>query len=374
MRLVAAYELADGENLQSRQLRGGLEIAPWQGGQMVTTLGEETIGENGTRSFAALGLSQTLAVTPTLTIDATIDGNRTLGGDPGNGNVINPAQPPASGGQITGGLLFEDFTAVTFGAAWRKDRWSVVARGEMRDGEVANRKGLTFGAIRQLGEGSLVGSGATWTLSGAAGGAKAEILDASIAFAHRPDAAPLAMLGRVEFRSDQITGGVAGEIGGAGGAGRTALVVDGNATSRRLVGSLPTNFSPRGQAEGAEVRRHEFALFLGARHNFDQFEGTEFSGTSVLVGGDARIGIGEKFELGASTTVRANLDDNTASFAFGPTLGVVPVKGMLVTIGYNVEGFRDGDFGPARNTDKGVFAAVRMSFDADSFGFLGLGR
>ena len=49
-------------------------------------------------------------------------------------------------------------------------------------------------------------------------------------------------------------------------------------------------------------------------------------------------------------------------------------KGMLLTVGYNIEGFRDRDFGAARNTDKGVFAAVRMTIDADSFSFLGLGR
>ena len=374
VRLVGTYELADGENLKARQLRGGIEVAPWQGGQIVTTLGQETIGENGNRSFAAFGLSQTLQLSPSLTVDATVDGNRTIGGNPGTAGVINPAQPPASGGQLTGGLLFEDFTAVTFGAAWRKDRWSITARGEVRDGEIADRKGAQFGAIRQLGEGSLVGSGITWTLSEAAGGAKAEILDASVAFAHRPDASPLAMLGRVEFRSDRITGGVAGEIGGAGGAGRTALVVDGDATARRLVASLSANFSPRGKVEGAEVRRHEIGLFLGARHNLDRFEGTEFSGTSVLVGVDARIGIGEKFELGASATVRSNVTDKATSFAYGPTIGVTPVKGMLVTVGYNIEGFRDGDFGAARNSDKGVFAAVRMAFDADSFSFLGLGR
>lgn len=382
VRLVGTYELADGKNLQARQLRGGIEVAPWQGGQVVTSLGEETIGENGTRSFAAFGLSQSLQVTPALTVDATIDGNRTLGSRASNAalepGVINPAQPAASGGQLTGGLLFEDFTAATIGAAWRKDRWSVTARGEVRDGEVADRKGALLGAIRQLGEGSLVGSGMTWTRSETAGGASAEIIDASIAFAHRPDGSPLAMLGRLEYRSDQITGALGGEIGGiaaiGGGAGRTALTVDGDATSRRLVGSLSTNFSPRGHVGGAEVRRHEIALFLGARHNLDEFEGIEYTGTSVLVGGDARLGIGDRIEIGASTTVRSNLDDDVTSFSYGPTIGLVPLDGMLVTLGYNVEGFRDGDFRAARNTDKGVFAAVRMKIDADSFGFLGLGR
>jgi hypothetical protein len=43
-------------------------------------------------------------------------------------------------------------------------------------------------------------------------------------------------------------------------------------------------------------------------------------------------------------------------------------------VGYNVEGFRDGDFSAARNTDKGVFAAVRFKFDTNTFDFLGLGR
>ncbi|PKP99228.1 MAG: hypothetical protein CVT76_00815 [Alphaproteobacteria bacterium HGW-Alphaproteobacteria-15] len=378
VRLVGTYEIADGETLNARQLRGGVEVSPWQGGQVVTTLGKDSIGEQGTRSFAAFGLSQTLQVSPELTIDATIDGNRTLGGALSNAEnasgVINPAQPVASGGQLSNGLLFEDFTAVTFGAGWRKDRWSVTARGEVRDGETADRKGLTFGAIRQLGEGSLVGSGGTWTRAESAGGAVSEIMDASIAFAHRPDASPLSMLGKLEFRSDRVTDAVAGEAGGAGGAGRTALVVDGDAKSRRLIASLSTNFSPRSQVNGAEVRRHEFALFLGARYNFDQFEGLGFSGTSALVGVDGRIGIGERFELGASATVRSNLKDDVTSFAYGPTIGVVPADGVLVTVGYNVEGFRDGDFAAARNTNKGVFAAVRMKFDADTFSFLGLGR
>lgn len=371
VRIVGTYEIADGEAINARQLRGGIEVSPWQGGQVVTTLGQESIGENGTRSFAAFGVSQSLQVSPTLMIDATIDGNRTIGGAPDPTGVINPAQPPASGGQINGGLLFEDFTAVTFGAAWRKDRWSLTARGEMRHGETADRKGATFGAIRQLGEGSLVGSGATWTRAETQGGAVSEIIDASIAFAHRPDASPLAMLGRIEYRSDQVIGAVAGEAGGAGGAGRTALTVDGDALSRRLVASLSTNLSPRGHKDGAEVRRDEYTVFLGARHNLDQFEGTEFDGTMLLAGLDARVGLGKRFEIGASATARTSLDDEVISYAYGPTLGVVPVDGMLLTIGYNVEGFRDGDFGAARNTQQGVFAAIRLKIDAATFAGFG---
>lgn len=373
VRLVGTYEIADGATIDSRQLRGGIETTPWRGGQVVTSIGQQTIGELGVRSFAAFGLSQTLQVTDELTIDATLDGNRTLNGAPDTGDLVNPLQPAASGGQLTGGRQFEDFTALTLGGAWRKDRWSVVARGEYRDGEQAERRGVTFGAIRQLGEGSIVGSGATWTSAETRGGASSEIFDASIAFAHRPDASEVAMLGKLEFRSDRVGDAVAGQ---AGGAGRTALTVDGDAVTRRLVGSLSANWSPRGWRSDEnglrrQVRRDEYSLFIGARYNFDRFEGTEFSGTTLIAGLDARIGIGADLELGASANVRTNIEDEVTDFAYGPTVGFTPVEGMLLTVGYNVEGFRDGDFAAARNTDKGVFAAVRMKFDNDLFASLG---
>ncbi|MEL6486201.1 MAG: hypothetical protein AAFQ13_03535, partial [Pseudomonadota bacterium] len=372
VRLVASYELADGETFNSRQLRGGIEATPWQGGQIITTLGKESIGEFGNRSFAAFGLAQNLQVTPELTLDATVDGNRSLNGSPDVSDLVNPNQPAASGGQLTGGLAFEDFTALTLGAGWRKDRWSLTARGEYRDGEQADRTGVTFGAIRQVGEGSVVGSGATWTRAENTNGSVTEIMDASLAFAYRPDASEVAALGKLEYRSDEVTGAVAGEVAGAG---RTALIVDGDAASRRVVASLSTNWSPRGWDEDdygidQQTRRDEYTLFLGARYNLDEFEGTEFTGTTVLAGLDARLGISDMFEIGASGTVRTNLEDNVTSFSYGPLFGVSPVQDMLITIGYNVEGFRDGDFEAARSTQEGVFAAARLKFDASTFSFL----
>ena len=42
--------------------------------------GRQDIAEYGKRSFAAFGLSQSLPVSASLTLDATLDGNRSLGG------------------------------------------------------------------------------------------------------------------------------------------------------------------------------------------------------------------------------------------------------------------------------------------------------
>ena len=373
VRVVGLYEIADGEAVTARTIKGGFEFTPWQGSRAVTSLGQQQIDEYGNRSFAAFGLSQSLQLTPELTVDTTIDGNRTLDADPSITDVVNPDQPLASGGQFgQDGTLFEDFTAITLGGAYRKDRWSATARGEYRDGEFANRKGVTLGAIRQLGEGSIVGSGFTWTHSEGENGAATEILDGAVAVAHRPDESEFAFLGKLEYRSDAVWNAVAGDTGPAG---RTALAVTGDAQSRRLIASLSTNWSPVGiDEEGNLFRRDEYGLFLGARYNFDRIEGYGLSGTTLLAGTDIRIGVSDRFEIGGRGTIRANLRDETTSFSFGPNVGFVPTDGALLTLGYNIAGFRDEDFSAARETDKGIYASIRLKVDAESLGFLGLRR
>ena len=372
VRLLGSYEIAEGDAIDARTFRGGIEISPWTGGRITTSVGQQSIGEYGKRSFSAFGLAQSLQVSQHLTIDATIDGNRQIGGVDAN-DIINIAHPVASGGHLgQDGELFEDFTAATLGASWRKGRWSATGRGEWRDGETANRKGFTFGAIRQLGEGSIVGSGFTWTRATGDNGTMSEIFDAAISAAHRPAESPFALLGKLEFRSDAVTGATLGETGPAG---RTALTVSGDAKSRRLIASLSTNWSPTGHDdEGGMHGRTEVALFVAGRYNLDRVENFDLAGFTALSGVDARIGIGERIEVGGRATVRANLADNTTNFAFGPEVGFIPAKNVLVSVGYNVEGFRDHDFSAARNTDKGLYASVRMKFDSDTFSFLGLGR
>ena len=378
IRAVGTFEIADGEELSARTLRAGLETAPWSGARLTGSLGQQDISEFGSRSFAAFGLSQSATVSPSLTLSATLDGSRTLSGDD-PGAVINEQHPFASGGHLgQDGSLFEDFTAVTAGAAWRRDAWSATARGEYRDGEFADRYGISAAAIRQFGNGRVFGGGMTWTRADDETGRTTAIFDGALSLAQRPDDAEFAFLGKLEYRSDEITGAVAGETGPAG---RTALLVDGDAASRRLIASLSTNWSPRDLIdiddsidEEQLVQRHEVGIFVGARYNFDRFEGIELDGFSGVIGLDARVGIGDRFEIGSAATVRRGFTDGTTDFAVGPYIGFVPTDNVLLTLGYNVSGFRDRDFEDARETRRGLFASIRAKFDANSFSFLGLGR
>ena len=385
IRLISDYEIGNGGQGETRTLRGGIELAPWTGAKIATVIGQQStkggiangnaadaapvITEQGKRAFASYGLAQSLPISKAVTIDATIDGNKVIGGKSALATNGGTAVVGASS-QTT---IAEDFTAYTLGATWRAGRWSATMRGELRNGELSKRKGFTLGMIRQMGEGSVVGGAVTWASMRDISGVASDVSSAAISIAHRPAASAFAFLSKLEYRSDRISGVPTTSTNPAAGAG-TALDVNGNARSRRIVASFSGDWAPTGRVEGEQVQRTEIGVFVAARHNLDRYQGFDLAGTTVLGGVDARIGIGKRIEVGGSATVRRSLSDGTTSFAVGPQIGIVPADNVMVVIGYNLAGFRDRDFAAARSTTKGLFATMRMKFDAGSLGFLGIGR
>lgn len=371
VRLVGNYEIANGDTIRARDFNLGFELSPWAGARMVSTIGRQDIAEAGSRSYAAFGVAQSLALTPRLTLDATIDGNRKLGGAT-VADLVNPLQPAASGGFLSqSGARFEDFTAITLGLGWRVADWSATLRGEWRGGEFANRKGLTAGVIRQLGDGVTVGGGASWTKASDANAAASEVIQAALAAAFRPAHSDFAALGKLEFRGDKVTNALLGQLAPVGQA---ALTVNGDARSDRLIASLSTNWRPEGEEDGRQVRRTEIGVFVGARYNLDRLERQDVTSTALVAGLDARIGVGERIEVGGSATVRATLPNGATSFAIGPQIAISPARNTLLTLGYNIRGFRDADFSAARHTEEGIYASVKIKLDSETFSFLGLGR
>ena len=368
IRAVGLYEIAEGDAIRARTLQGGLELAPWRGSKVVTTLGSQSLGLDAQRTFASFAIGQSLRLSEALTIDATLDSSRTIGGGISPLDTINPAHPVASGGHLgQDGSLGEDFTAATLGAAWQKGLWSARIRGEYRDGELADRKGVTAATIRQLGEGSVVGGGFLWTRATGFDGTSSEIGDAAISLAHRPGGSEFSFLSKIQYRSDSVRNAVAGA---PTPVGPSRLTVDGDARSSRVIGSVSGNWTPRAP-DGRE--RGEVGVFIGLRQNLDRFGNFVLADTTLLGGAHFRLAVTERIELGARATVRTSLGERGTSFSIGPEFGFVPGDDMLLTVGYNVTGFRDPDFSAARHTERGLFAAAKFKFDERSFGFLGLG-
>lgn len=377
--LVGSYEIADGDTVRARTARLGFDLAPWAGGRLLATANQQDISEYGPRSFAAYGLAQSLKLSERLTVDLSVDGNKTLGGISA-GDIVNPGQPVAVGGFLgNAGQITEDFVAISTGATYRDDIWTMTGRAEYRDGELANRYGVQIGALRQLGEGRALGALASWTkANGAPGTASTETAQFEMSWAHRPAASSLAWLNKSELRYDAISNAVAGTPGPIGGP---ALTVSGNVKSFRAINSLSVNWTPladRGDRRrpGSDARSWieagEFGFFWGTRYSSDKFGADDVKGWSNLLGADARFTISDIADIGASGSVRISTGGDTVSYAGGPTLTLAPFKNANLTLGYNFAGFRDRDFESTRYSRSGAFVTFKLKFDQTSFQALGL--
>ncbi len=366
--LVASYEIAKGGKIDARTARIGFDLQPWAGARIAFAGNMQDIAEYGPRSFASFGLAQSLVVSKHLTVDATLDANRTLGGiNPAR--VLNPLHPVANGGFIGSGALTEDFLAVTAGATWRDERWSITGRAEYRDGAADNRYGVTFGALRQIGEGRAIGGSLNWFTAETATGTATRTLNAQLAWAHRPADSDVAFIDKLELRQDSVDNAIAGERGPLG----LAFDVVGDARSTRLINSLSFNWTPR-SGRDQWLDRSEIALFWGTRFVSDRYGADDVKGWSNVLGADIRFDLGKRIEIGFAGTARIGLQGDSRAISGGPQVGFRPFNNGWLQLGWNLVGFRDRDFSEDRYTRDGPYVTARIKFDQTSLAGLGIGR
>ncbi|MFM9853222.1 MAG: hypothetical protein ACKVOJ_10520 [Sphingomonadaceae bacterium] len=370
--IVGNYEIANGDAIKARTARVGVDVKPWVGGRIAASANQQTTDEYGPRSFAAFGFTQSLPVTKNLTVDFTFDGNKTIN-SADRARVLNPAQPIASGGFVgSGGVISEDFTAVTAGATYRTDRWAIAGRAEVRASETGDRYGITASALRQIGEGRAFGGSLSWFRANSKVGVTTDAKSLALSWAHRPDDSRFTLLDKLELRSDSVTGAVFGNLGPIGGA---PLTVSGDVSSQRIINSFNANWSPtQKRKDGSYLGRSEISFFWGSRYVFDKLGNDKLSGWSNVFGADLRFDLSETFDIGAAGTLRQNASGRSYSYAGGPSLGIAPFKNGYVSLGYNVVGFEDRDFEDSRYTRSGPYVTLRLKFDQTSLAGLGLGR
>ncbi len=369
--IVGAYEIAKGETIDARAVRVGVDVKPWDGARIVSSLNQQSIAEYGPRSFAAYGLSQSLPLGKNWSVDFTVDGNKTLNGIDAT-RVLNPEQPVASGGFIgTDGALTEDFTAVTAGATYRGDRWSLASRFEFRASDRSDRYGMTISGLRQLGEGRAFGGQFSWFRANGNAAPTTQSTSLALSWAHRPDDSRWSWLEKLELRSDSVNAAVAGLPGPIGGA---PLLISGNASSKRVINSLSVNWSPVTKSDGRYLGRSEVSLFWGSRYVADRIDQDDLKGWSNVVGADIRFDLSETVDVGVAGTVRQSNGGKAISYSGGPSISLSPFDNSYITLGYNVVGYNDRDYSDARYTRSGPYVTLRLKFDQNSLSALGIGR
>jgi uncharacterized repeat protein (TIGR01451 family) len=384
IRLIGDVEYAKGKTFDAHTARIGFDIAPWAGAHLLTTLNQGRITENGTRSFAQYGLSQSLPIGKRWTIDGTLDSSRTMSGAVVPGSVVNPFQPLGGGGSlgssgggsggtsagISGGIsggsrngLNGDFTATTFGATYRSPLWTWNGRGEYRTGEGERRVGLTSNLLRTLGAGSTLASSVQGYRIHQGNGASVTSAQADIAFVLRPLDSRWSLLERFELRYEQA---------GTGALSSNSLAVptfaQGVQMTSRAINNLAFNYRTGNEGDGHGL---EATAYYGAKYVRGRYAEERVSGFIDVIGIEARKDVGRHFDIGGNVSMQHAWTGKTLSYSAGPAVGASPASNLWVTAGYNVAGFADRDFEAARWTRKGPYMTMRVRLERSFLGRAG---
>jgi uncharacterized repeat protein (TIGR01451 family) len=376
VQLIGTYEIAKGDTIDARTARLGFDVAPWAGARILASANQQQITEYGPRTFAAYGLAQSFKISEKWSVDVSLDGNKTLSGIT-RANIVNPLQPVASGGFLgSDGSLTEDFTAVTAGASFRGDRYSFTSRAEYRAGDTTDRYGFNTAILRQIGEGKAIAGAFSWFAAKQKNGPSTNTAQAEISWANRPAGSDWAFLNKFELRYDSVKNAVAGVAGPIGGAG---LLLDGDATSRRIVNSLSVNYTPVSREadgyrdrDGDFLERGEYGLFWGTRYASDRFGRDDVKGWSNIIGADFRFDVSKHFDVGVAGNARVGTGGKNIAYSVGPVITVSPIKNANIAFGYNLVGFHDRDFEESRYSRSGAFLTFKLKFDQQSLAGLKL--
>jgi uncharacterized repeat protein (TIGR01451 family) len=372
LRLLTGYEIANGKDYTAHTTQVGFDVAPWTGAKLMSTLNQQAAndaggGENGGRTYAQYGLSQSLPLGKRWSVDATLDATSTVRGRIPAGAVINAFQPVASGGTLGGvnsggvnGGGGGDFTAATLGGTYRAQHWSWTGRIEYRDGAVEDRLGIVTSLLRTLGEGRTIASSLRAFRVHTASGGSTMQATADLALAWRPLDSRWSLLERLEFRHESADAGFDdGNVLGVPAYG------GGDQVTSRVINNLALNYrsGPEGLGHGFEG-----TLYYGAKYVAGRYADETYDGFVDVVGFDLRQDVGTRFDIGMTGSVQHAWARGVWSWSGGPSAGVSPAGNLWLSAGYNLAGYRDRDFEADRYTRQGPYVTMRLKFDQLSLG------
>jgi hypothetical protein len=329
--LFAEQEFAFGDELIAQGTRLGLRSNPWKGGHVSTSF-EQQMTENGARTFANMGLSQTWQVTDRWGIDISLDRTQTLARP--NPPRFNPDAPPTSG------TIDDDFTALSLGSTLRGDRWSWTARVETRVGDQENKWGLFSGLYAEPVDG--IGYSLSLQLDNvdprsSSGTTEGEM---RFGFVYRPLGTRWIILDRLDLAFEESRGGTF------------------EFRNRKVVNNLHLNYQ--------WTHRLQLSLQYGAKYLLDTIDREAYRGYTDLLGVEFRRDLGERWDIGAALRLRNSWHAGVSEPSYGISLGYRVATNLWVSAGYNFAGFRDDDFSSADYTAQGPFIRFRFKFDQET--------
>ncbi len=346
MTLFADYEHANGATLDADMTRIGMRANPWSRAQVSSSMNQQ-FTENGSRTFANLGLIQGWQINDRWAMDFGVDQSKTVRG--ADNYTFNSNTTLASGTPATGSVTkwqTGDFLALSVASLYRSDLWSVTERLEHRDGSTEDRWSFTSGFYREAVQGHAFAFATQYLDNRSKTAGDALVAAVQLSWAYRPIDSHFIVLDRVDLKHQ-----------------RNASLLQ-TVQSSRVVNNTHINWQVS--------TRTQMGLQLGARYVISSFDGDEYRGSTGLIGADYRRDLTRIFDVGVHGTMLQSFKSGVGRSSLGADVGVTFMKNAWVSLGYNVQGYNDRDFDDAHYLAQGPYLKFRIKFDQDTFKDLNL--
>ena len=335
--LNVRHELLNGANADGDNTIVGVTVQPFNG-TTVTAATDIITQDSARRIGATVGVDQVIRINEKWSAGLGLARRANISdtGEPLDvlpDAALSPLETaPAS--PLTG---TQSFTSLYGGLGYNGEKTASAARYELRKSALGDRHTGTFGAARQAND----------VLSFAlATRLEANQLDESndtfrfdsrlgLALRPRADNGPV-IFNRLDASFDEVSG-----------ESRNFKIVN-NFGLNTYIG-----------------KRTQLAVFHGFKYNRSSFLDNSFDSVTNLLGGEVRYDLTRKIDFGVSGSALFS-DTGQTDFQIGPSVGFTPVDNTWISLGWNIEGFRDDDFEAAEFSRDGPFIKLRVKFDQNT--------
>jgi hypothetical protein len=331
--LFAEQEYARSEKLAADTTRIGLRTTPWSNGELAASVGSQ-FNNDSERLYGNLGLVQKWQINERWRTDFGLGRTQTIRS---NGVVPLNTNVPLSSGSLIG-----DYTSVFTGFHYNNTVWSANGRVEWRGADTEDRVNLFGGFQRQLDAGRSVAAGVSLYDSETAAGVHTNKSDVRLSYAYRPNDSRWVWFDRLNLITER------------------SMDASSSSLTRKLVNNLHANWVPD--------RSIQVALQYGGKYVFDHIDGQDYDGYTDLFGLEVRRNLGKHWDVGVHSSVLHSWNERAMDYGLGASIGYQAFDNAWLSVGYNLLGFKDKDFGSSGYRAQGFFIAIRMKFDQDTFG------
>ncbi len=331
-----SHDILDGANIGGSNTAIGVKYAPWAGTEL--TAGSDMVtSDAGRRIGATIGLDQQFQLSPKWSTSFGVTNRRILSNA---GTVIEQVAPDAA---LSPFEINQSYMAGYVGLGYRTENTSLSGRLEARNGSSSNDFIASFAAAREMSEklsfaGAFRANFREQYVSGvAAQSGLSKRIDGRFGTAWRPRGEGLIFLNRFD------------------------LILDETLTDNKTT-KLVNNFT----ANTMVSDRWQLAGHYGLKYVISDFEGDRYKGVSQLLGAETRFDLTDKIDLGLEGSLLFGHGFNSWQYAYGPSIGVTPVKNVWLSLGYNVVGYKDEDFAAAEYARQGLYLKFRFKFDQNT--------